>query len=288
MDIIGVTMNKKPIHELIVGIKGGGEMASAVAWRLHMANIRQIFMMETGQPMAVRRLVSFCEAVYTGAHTVENITAVLVDEVSGIRTAWENNHIPVIVDPKWSMCAAMHPDIVIDAILAKTNLGTTRDEAALVIGLGPGFKAPQQTHMVIETNRGHELGRIITDGMAAENTGVPGNIAGFTRERVLRAPGAGQFNASFSIMDQIRRDEIIGDVDGKKVVAAIDGVIRGLIRPGIQVKKGTKLGDIDPRGASQYCHTISDKARAISGSVLEGILRNHNRPDMTNHRADRG
>ena len=275
------------MHELVIGIKGAGEMASAVAWRLHMANIQQIFMMETAQPMAVRRMVSFCETIYTGPHTVENITAVHVDDAAGIRAAWKNNHIAVIVDPKWSMRDAMRPDVMIDAILAKTNLGTTRNEAALVIGLGPGFNASHDTHLVIETNRGHELGRIITDGTAAENTGVPGNIAGFTRERVLRAPGSGQFNSSFSIMDQIRHDEIIGDVGGKKVVAAIDGVIRGLIRPGIYVKNGTKLGDIDPRGASQYCHTISDKARAISGSVLEGILRNHNRPDLTNHQADK-
>jgi len=271
----------KPLHELTIGIKGAGEMATAVAWRLYMAHIRQIFMMETAQPMAVRRMVSFCEAIYSGSQTVENVTVVRRDDPSAISTAWENNSIAVGADPEWSLVESMRPDVIIDAILAKKNLGTSLSEAPLVIGLGPGFRANHDAHLVVETRRGHHLGRIIESGVAAKNTGVPGNIAGFSHERVLRSPADGRFNTSFAITDRVRCNEMIGEVGGKKIIAAIDGIIRGLIRPGIKVKKGTKLGDIDPRGKIDYCDTISDKARAIAGSVLEGILRNYNRPEVS-------
>ena len=279
-------MRIKSIHELIVGIKGAGEIATAVAWRIYMARIRQIFMMETAQPMAVRRRVSFCEAIYTGSQTVENVTAVRGDDPSAISSAWKNKFIAVGVDPEWSLVESMRPDVIIDAILAKKNLGTSLNEAPLVIGLGPGFRANRDTHLVVETRRGHNLGRIIDSGVAEKNTGIPGNIAGFSHERVLRAPVEDRFNTSFAITDRVRRNEVIAEVGGKKIIAAVDGVIRGLIRPGIKVKKGTKLGDIDPRGKIDYCDTISDKARAIAGSVLESILRNYNRSEVTGHSAE--
>jgi xanthine dehydrogenase accessory factor len=267
---------KIQLSELIVVIKGAGEMASAVAWRIYRANIRQILMLETTSPLAVRRAVSFCEAVHDGHQTVEGVEASRMDNPSDIRACWQKGNIAVSVDPEWKLLAGFRPDVVIDAILAKDNLGTAMDEAPLVIGLGPGFVAGQDAHMVVETQRGHHLGKIITTGSAEPNTGIPGSIGGFTEERVLRAPCDGEFKAICSIGDSVKTGTQIGTVAVEVVTARIDGVLRGLIRSATQVHKGLKIGDIDPRGDAQFCHTISDKARAISGSVLEAILRVYN------------
>jgi xanthine dehydrogenase accessory factor len=264
---------KTELNQLVVGIKGAGEMASAVAWRLYKANIRKIFMMEISTPLAVRRAVSFCEAVHKGAATVEGVEARRVDDADGIQAAWNTKAIPVIIDPRWAALKTAHPHVVIDAILAKTNLGSSTAEALLVIGLGPGFIAPTDVHMVIETNRGHHLGRIITEGSAEYNTGIPGNIGGYLEQRVLRSPADGIFKTRHSISDLVKTGDVIGTVEGENVQAGIDGVLRGLIRSGSRVSKGLKIGDIDPRKDKSYCYTISDKARAIGGSILEGILR---------------
>jgi xanthine dehydrogenase accessory factor len=261
------------LNDLIVVIKGAGEMASAVAWRLYMANIRQILMLETSSPLAVRRAVSFCEAVHDGHQIVEGVKAKRADSSDDIRTCWKKESVAVCIDPEWKLLAKFRPDVVIDAILAKKNLGTAMVEAPLVIGLGPGFAAGQDVHLVIETNRGHHLGRIITEGRAEPNTAVPGSINGYTQERVLRAPCEGEFKAAYSIGDSVKKGELIGTVAADPVRAQIDGVLRGLIRSFTHVRAGLKIGDIDPRGDARYCHTISDKARAISGSVLEAILR---------------
>lgn len=273
---ISVAHNRK-LTDLIVGIKGAGEMASGIACRLYRANIRRIFMMEISQPLAVRREVSFCEALIRGRMTVEGIGSIRADGIDRIHRAWEEKDIPVIADPEWTIIDKLKPDVVVDAILAKNNLGTSMEDAPLVIALGPGFNAGRDAHMVIETNRGHNLGRIIISGEAEPNTGVPGSIQGFATERVLRAPSNGLFTAQQKIGDSIKRSDIIGDVDGKFVRAEIDGVIRGLLMSGIQVKKGHKLGDIDPRGDATYCTTISDKARSIGGAVLEAFLRTYNK-----------
>ncbi len=251
-------------------------MASAVAWRIYRANIRRILMLDTASPLAVRRGVSFCEAVYDGHKTVEGVEAACVDNDPAVHASWEQGKIAVVVDPEWKMLARFQPDVVIDAILAKKNLGTRMDEASLVIGLGPGFVAGLDVHMVVETHRGHDLGRIMTAGSAEPNTGIPGPIDGYTDERVLRAPGDGEFKAECSIGDQVKKGERIGTVATDVVQAQIDGVLRGLIRTSSHVRRGLKIGDIDPRGDVNYCHTISDKARAISGSVLEAILRVYN------------
>jgi len=267
---------KTELNQLIVGIKGAGEMASAVAWRLYMANIRTIFMMEIPHPLAVRRAVSFCDALHKGTATVEGVEARKADDAEGIRAAWNKKAIAVLVDPHWTALKTMRPQIVIDAILAKANIGTAVTEAPLVIGLGPGFTAPADVHMVIETNRGHHLGRIITDGSAEQNTGIPGNIGGHTEHRVLRAPVDGVFNTRRSIADLVKSGDVIGAVESETVYAGIDGVLRGLIRSGSRVSKGLKIGDIDPRKDKSYCCTISDKARAIGGSLLEAILRVYN------------
>jgi xanthine dehydrogenase accessory factor len=259
--------------DMIVCIKGAGEMATAVAWRLYMANIRKIFMLECPRPLAVRRKVSFCEAVYDDFHEVENVKAVLCHDAEGVERCWQDENVAVVVDPAWRILGSMKADVVVDAILAKKNLGTNLSEAILVVGLGPGFTAGQDVHVVVETNRGHDLGRIIMSGSAEPNTGIPGSIEGFTEERVLRAPLDGQFDPAKKIGEKVATGDMVGDVDNVAVPAGVDGVLRGLIRPGSDVRKGFKIGDIDPRGAKDYCFTISDKARAISGSVLEAVLR---------------
>jgi xanthine dehydrogenase accessory factor len=264
------------LSELIVVIKGAGEMASAVAWRVYMSNIRQILMLETPSPLAVRREVSFCEAVLDGSQTVEGVEACMADNETAIREAWIRGKIAVVVDPEWKMLDHLQPHVVIDAILAKKNLGTRLDEAPLVIGLGPGFIAGQDVHLVIETNRGHNLGKIMTSGSAEPNTGIPGPIGGYAEERILRAPCDGEFMARGAIGDRVKKGDTVATVAADTVQAKIDGVLRGLIRSSSHVHQGLKLGDIDPRGNVDYCHTISDKARAISGSVLEAILRVYN------------
>lgn len=262
---------------LIVGIKGAGEMASAVAWRLYQANIKRILMTEIPQPLAVRRKVSFCEAVYEGEQVVEGVRAWRVEDLEGLRKAWEKGFIGVAVDPQWRLLSELRPHVVVDAVLAKRNLGTTLADAPLVIALGPGFTAGVHAHMVIETNRGHNLGRVITEGDAEPNTGIPGDISGHSADRVLRAPTEGIFRSLSSIGDRVSQGQTVGEVGGQSVTAGVGGVIRGLIRDGTPVHRGLKLGDIDPRGRVEFCHTISDKARAIAGSVLEAILRVYNR-----------
>ncbi len=268
-----------PLNEIIIAVKGAGEMASALAWRLYMSNFRKIIMLETDYPLAVRREVSFCEAVHEGGKVVEKVRAVRVQNPDGIKPCWENNEIAVLVDPQWQVLNTVKPEVVIDGILAKKNLGTHTSEAPLVLGLGPGFCAGKDVHLVIETNRGHNLGRLITSGEAEPNTGTPGAIGGFAEDRVLRAPGAGKFQSPRNIGEGVKKDEILGFVAGVEVRAGIAGVLRGLIRPNSQVTKGLKIGDIDPRGDASYCFTISDKARAIGGSVLEAILRFYNRTE---------
>ncbi|MFH0995542.1 MAG: selenium-dependent molybdenum cofactor biosynthesis protein YqeB [Pseudomonadota bacterium] len=266
-------MFEKSLSDIVIGIKGAGEMASAVALRLYMANFMNIFMMEVPDPLAVRRRVSFCEAVHDGTQTVENVTGVRAEDADQVKAVWQTRRIPVLIDPQWTMIGRLEPDVVIDAILAKKNLGTDMDEARLVIGLGPGFSAGEDVHLVIETNRGHHLGRIITRGPAAPNTGVPGNIGGYTRQRILRAPATGRFVSLRDIGDLLKAGDIVGTVAKAKVRVEINGILRGLIRTGTDVSEGLKLGDIDPRGDVAHCLTISDKARAIGGSVLEAVLR---------------
>lgn len=263
-------------NQPVIGIKGAGEMASAVAWRLFSAHIYKIFMMEIDTPQAVRRGVSFCEAVYEEKKEVEDVKAIKVRSSEEIQNAWLDHDIPVIIDPTWKMVEKIKPDVVVDAILSKSNLGTNLSAAPLVIGLGPGFTAGQDVHIAIETNRGHNLGRIITTGSVVPNTGIPGNIGGQTIKRVVRAPVNGLFKSNHAIGDFVKCGDIIGSIEGLKIQAEIDGILRGLIRPETSVTVGLKLGDIDPRGESEYCYTISDKARAIAGSVLEAILRIHN------------
>jgi xanthine dehydrogenase accessory factor len=264
------------LNQLVIGIKGAGEMATAVAWRLFMARMQRVFMLELSNPLAVRRGVSFCEAVHDGQKVVEHVKAVRVESPDEIETCWQKDELAVLVDPDWRTMSKLRPDVVVDAVLAKKNLGTAREEAKLVIGLGPGFTAGDDVHMVIETNRGHNLGRIITTGSAEADTGIPGAIGGYAEKRVLRAPGAGEFSTDKHIGDQVKAGDLIGRVETLEVRAGIDGVLRGLLRQRRRVSQGLKIGDIDPRAEADYCYTLSDKARAIAGSVLEAILRVYN------------
>lgn len=262
----------KKLVDLIIGIKGAGEMASGVALSLYKSNLRRIFMMETESPLAVRRTVSFCESIYNGRVTVEGVNAEFVSDETGIQKVWNNGAIVVIQDPVWNTISQVTPDILIDATLAKTNLGTRIDDAPVVIGLGPGFEAGKDAHLVIETHRGHNLGRIITCGSAQPNTGIPGNIGGYTNQRVLRSPCDGLFKTHLEIGAMVDENQLIGWVGELAVRAPLSGVLRGLIHPNTNVIEGLKLGDIDPRGDVEYCYTISDKARALGGSALQGIL----------------
>ncbi len=270
-------MCSNQLKNIMVGIKGAGEMASGVAWRLWQANIRNIFMLEIPQPLAVRREVSFCEALYDGNKTVDGVIAVRVNGEEEIRHAWKEGKIAVIVDPLWETIGRMGPQVVIDAVLAKKNLGTGMDEAPLVIALGPGFTAGWDAHTVIETNRGHNLGRLITSGSAEQNTGIPGEIGGYAEERVLRAFCGGIFTAKRRIGEMVKRGDTVGDIAGADLHAGIDGILRGLLRDGTEIQKGAKIGDIDPRGNAGYCFTVSDKALAIGGAALEAILRVFNK-----------
>ena len=267
----------KALKELVIIIKGAGEQASGVACRLYRANFRRILMLETPAPLAVRRQVSFCEAIHDSSMVVEGIEALRIVGQVELLSAWAVGKIAVTVDPDGESVTRCKPDVFIDATLAKRNLGTTITDAPLVIALGPGFMAGRDCHVVIETNRGHDLGRAITDGMAAANTGIPGDIASYTKERVLRAPVDGTFTTEMQIGNLVRKGDIIGLVGSAEVTSQLDGILRGLIRPGSTVRKGLKIGDVDPRGEAGYCNTISEKARSLGGAVLEAILAVYNR-----------
>jgi xanthine dehydrogenase accessory factor len=252
-------------------------MASGVAHRLWRSHFK-VCLLEIERPLAVRREVSFCEAVYEGEKEVEGVRAVRVSLPREIPSAWETGKVPVLIDPDGEETRQyLKPDVVIDAILAKRNQGTRLTDAPLVIGLGPGFSAGQDVHAVIETNRGHHLGKVIWAGSAEPDTGVPGEIGGYSVERVLRTLKSGTFRPQKSIGDPVTKGEVVAVVDDSPVVAGISGLVRGLLRGGIEVQKGTKVGDIDPRGKKELCASISEKARAIGGGVLEAILCRFNR-----------
>ncbi len=260
---------------IIVLIKGAGEMASGVAWRLFRSHFR-LALTEQPRPLAVRRAVSFCEAVYEGKKVVEGVEAVRVLRPEEIAGEWERNRIPLIEDPELSVREMLAPDVLVEATLSKRNTGITINDAPLVIALGPGYEAGRDAHYVVETNRGHNLGRLYDQGTAQANTGVPGEIAGMTHERVLRAPSDGIFETKAGLGQHVGAGDTVARVGSDEVVAQVGGVLRGLIRPGTWVRRGLKVGDIDPRGETGYVNTISEKARAIGGAVLEAILRVYN------------
>lgn len=257
--------------ELKVLVRGGGEMASGVAHRLHVCHMK-VVITETSAPTTVRRTVAFAEAVFQGSHTIEGVQAVKVSAPEEAYRVWERGGIALFVDPDASVRAALRPVVVVDAIMAKRHTGTGKFFAPVVIGVGPGFTAGVNVHAVVESNRGHNLGRVLWQGQAEPDTGIPAPVAGYTDQRVLRVPRSGLFRALRDIGDPVDPGEVVAQVDGLPIEARIKGVLRGLLKDGIPVEEGIKAGDIDPRGKREYCYLISDKARAIAGGVLEAIL----------------
>ena len=268
----------------LVVVRGAGDLATGVIVRLRRSGFR-VAALEIAQPTAIRRSVAFSEAVYDGEAIVEGLTARLAAGASEAAGLAERGLVPVLVDPLARSLPELKPMALVDAILAKRNLGTAIAMAPIVVALGPGFEAQRDARAVIETNRGHDLGRVFFAGSAQSDTGVPGSIGGETSGRVLRAPASGRVEALRSIGDAISPGDTIFAVraarSGPAVasVAAIGGVLRGLIRPGIEVEAGLKSADVDPRGAREHCFTISDKSRAVAGGVLEALLALGARPD---------
>jgi len=271
------TKSKKSVGELVVLIRGAGEVASGVAHRLCRSHFK-ICLTEIPHPLAVRRGVAFSEAIYEGKKEVEGVRARLISRPEEAVSVWERADVPILVDPDGKRTKTfLKPDVLVNAIMAKQNLGTQVHDAPLVIGLGPGFTAGGDVHIVIETNRGQHLGRMILNGTAEPDTGVPGEIGGYTMGRVLRTMKKGIFHPQKSIGDRLEMGSVVAVVDDFPVIARISGVLRGLLREGVEVKKGMKVGDIDPRSKKESCFTISDKARAIGGGVLEAVLYRFNR-----------
>lgn len=268
-------MTEKRLKDLIILIKGGGEMASGIVLRLVRSGFR-VCITEIPQPLAVRREVSFCEAVFEGRKEIEGLVGRRVSGREDILRTWQNGEMPVLIDPECAIRKIMLPDVLVDAILAKRNTGTALSDAPLVIGLGPGFRAGRDVHVVIETNRGHRLGRVIEEGEAEPDTGIPGDISGYTWERVLRAPAGGRFQGMKKIGDRVTKGEVVAEVGGVPLETRISGVLRGILHDGLTAEPNMKVGDVDPRAAPENCLTVSEKARAIAGGVLEAILMKYN------------
>ena len=256
---------------MLVLIKGAGDLATGTAVRLRRAGFGLV-MTEVERPTAVRRTVAFSQCMYDGTAAVEGLTARRASGKAEALAALARGEIPVLCDPGAEIRKELPFDGVVDAILAKRNLGTAITDAPIVLALGPGFTAGVDCHGVVETKRGHDLGRLILEGSAIPNTGVPGDIGGYTEERIIRAPADGLFEPLAAIGDRVEEGAPVARVAGLVVCARLTGVVRGMLPAGLAVKQGMKAGDIDPRCEARHCFTVSDKARAIGGGVLEGLL----------------
>ena len=256
---------------MLVVIKGAGDLASGVAVRLRRAGMKLV-MTEIAHPTAIRRTVSFCRAVWENQATVEGIDAQLAGSAQDALAIAQSGDIAVLIDPQTNCLRTLKPDAVVDAMLLKRNLNTRITDAPAVVALGPGFCAGVDCHAVVETMRGHDLGRVLLAGSAQPDTGVPGDIGGFTEARILRAPCAGVWQTGLTIGSMVAKDDVVATVGGQPVRANLNGVLRGLLPDGTPVQCGMKSGDVDPRGKPEYCATVSDKARAIGGGVLEALL----------------
>ena len=253
-------------------IRGAGDIATGVALRLYRSGF-QVAMTDLEYPTAIRRTVCFSQAILFGKMTVEGVTARKANTAEEAEALLRSKTIAVIPDPAGEQIPLLHPDVVVDAILAKKNLGTSIQDAGVVIGVGPGFTAGVDCHAVVETMRGHYMGRTIYAGSAIPNTAVPGLIGGYAGERVLRAPADGIFHQLMEIGTMVRQGDVAATVDGQPMVCTLDGVLRGILPDRTPVRKGMKAGDIDPRDVIEHCYTVSDKATAVGGGVLEAILK---------------
>lgn len=257
---------------MLVVIRGAGDIATGIALRLWRSGCN-IIMLELPKPTAIRRTVCFSQAVHCGTWQVEGVEARLAaDSREALALAWQGR-IALLADPEGCSLSALSPDAVVDAILAKRNLGTTMGQAPVVIGVGPGFTAGVDCHAVVETMRGHDLGRVLYHGSAMADTGIPGEIAGCRAERLLRAPADGVFHRILEIGDRVAPGDIAAEVGGLPMRCAIGGILRGILEDGTEVFAGMKSGDVDPRGIPDYCTRVSDKAMAVGGGVLEAVLR---------------
>ena len=259
----------------VVLVRGAGEQASGVGWVLAKAGFR-VVMTEVAEPLMVRWPVCFGTAVSEGRWEVEGVPAICVDNPMECETAWQAGAIPVLVDPELEGLSLLNPLVLVDAIMAKRNLGTKRNMARKTFGLGPGFSAGIDVDVVVETNRGHDLARLIYEGAAQPNTGIPGEVAGVSSDRVLYSPKAGIFRSKRIIGEKVSAGDCLGEIDdgihSEEVISSCTGVLRGLLRTDTYVAEHVKIGDIDPRGHEEYCWTITEKARALGGAVLLGIM----------------
>ena len=259
-------------REQLVAIKGAGDLASGIALRLWRSGYR-VILSELPVPLCIRRTVAFADAVIDGSAKVEDAEGVLIRDISETRTAWDSGKLPVIVDENAEQLLSLHPDVMVDARLIKSWRDDTHlTDAPLVIGLGPGFNAGVNAHCVVETNRGHNLGRVFWQGEAEPDTGIPGTIKGEGIKRVVKSPCAGKFSPCVEIGDSVEVGDLIARVGETEIHAQLAGIVRGIIYPGIEVWEKLKIMDIDPRGNREHCFTVSDKASAIGGGVLEAIL----------------
>ncbi len=257
-------------------LRGGGDLATGVAARLQRVGFH-VLVTEIEQPLAVRRLVALAEAVYAGRVEVEELIGRRVKNAEEVQSAWMRGEIPVMVDPGAEILDRMDFHALIDARMRKRSPETGGELAPVVIGLGPGFTAGQDCHAVVETHRGHRMGRVIWQGQAQADTGVPGAVRGYDVDRVLRAPADGTLVTGVPLATVVAEGDVIAKVDGASLVAPFDGVLRGLMHDGVRVQEGLKVGDLDPRGDASYCYEISDKALAVGGGVLEAVL---SRPEI--------
>jgi len=278
---------KKP-HRQLVLIKGAGDLATGVGHRLYRAGFK-VVMTEQERSSVIRRPVSFARAVFEKEAVVEGVRALKVtgfvsgseepggnqkekEVVNYIFSLLDRGLVPVVVDPNLQIIPYLKLGVFVEGTLSKKNTGVSPDLAPLVIALGPGYHAGRDVHAVVETRRGHDLGRVIYSGKAIPNDGLPGSVSGYSTERLLRAPGAGRFKGEVKIGDLVKAGQVVGFTGNEAVKAEIGGIVRGLIQDGLEVRPGMKIGDIDPRGKREYCFTISDKARSVGGGVLEAIL----------------
>lgn len=260
------------MFEDIAIVRGGGDIASGAIQKLYRSGFK-VLVLETKNPTSIRRNVCFSEAIFEQYVTIEEIKAVHVNSIDEVEKNWEEGSVPVIIDKEGKYIDIIKPEIVLDAILAKKNLGTNKNMAPITIALGPGFEAGKDVDVVIETMRGHNLGRLIFSGSAMENTGLPGKINGYSKERVIYSPAEGVISNVKEIGDLVKAGETIAVVSNIEIKTLIDGILRGIIKEGTNVFRGLKIADVDPRlTEKENCYTISDKARCIGGAVLEAIL----------------
>mgnify|MGYP001130500243 CR=1 FL=1 len=261
-------------------IRGAGDIATGIALRLYRAGF-QIVLTDLPQPTSIRRTVCFSEALRLGEMLVEDVCARRAGTAQEALDISAAGDIAVLADPECALLPQLHPAALVDAILAKHNLGTHRNMAPVVVAVGPGFTAGEDCHAAVETMRGHTLGRVIYRGSALPNTNIPGLIGGYAGERVLRAPADGIFCQKLEIGAVVRAGDIAGEVAGQPMRCTIDGVLRGILADGTPVFRGMKAGDVDPRCKPEYCTTASDKALAVGGGVLEAVLHLHHQHPKT-------